>query len=94
MDGGGNTHEFVMDDTHAESAGYLAATQTPDGVVHLISSRLHYRFNLAWLEELPKVTTSSANTNGGFENRTKPTGPAGSGGSTPGGPRSGRGPRP
>jgi formylglycine-generating enzyme required for sulfatase activity len=52
MDGGGNTHEFVMDDTHAETAGYLAATQTPDGIIHLISSRLHYRFNLAWLKEL------------------------------------------
>ena len=32
-------------------AGYLAITQTPDGVIHLISSRLHYRFNLAWLKE-------------------------------------------
>lgn len=34
----------------AEVEGYLAATQTPDGVIHLISSRLHYRFNLAWLK--------------------------------------------
>ena len=25
------------------------ATQTPDGTIHLISSGLHYRFNLAWL---------------------------------------------
>jgi hypothetical protein len=25
------------------------ATQTPDGAIHLISSRLHYRFNLPWL---------------------------------------------
>ena len=40
-----------MDDTHAETAGYLAATQTPDGIIHLISSRLHYRFNLAWLRQ-------------------------------------------
>ena len=53
MDGGGNTHEFLMDDTHAEPAGYLAATQTPDGIIHLISSRLHYRFNLAWLKKVP-----------------------------------------
>lgn len=35
--------------TQAENEGYLAATQTPDGVIHLISSRLHYRFNLASL---------------------------------------------
>jgi formylglycine-generating enzyme required for sulfatase activity len=59
MDGGGNTHEFVMDDTHAEIAGYLAATQTPDGIIHLISSRLHYRFNLAWLEERPTIDGGS-----------------------------------
>ncbi|MHC4501356.1 MAG: exo-alpha-sialidase, partial [Planctomycetota bacterium] len=51
LDGGGNTHWFTMDDTHAEPRGYLAATQTPDGVIQLISSALHYRFNLAWLEE-------------------------------------------
>ncbi len=35
--------------TEAEHEGYLAATQSPDGVIHLISSRLYYRFNLAWL---------------------------------------------
>jgi hypothetical protein len=35
----------------AEHGGHLAATQTPDGVIHLISSRLHYRLNLAWLKE-------------------------------------------
>ncbi|SPE20815.1 BNR/Asp-box repeat protein [Candidatus Sulfotelmatomonas gaucii] len=50
-DGGGNTHLFLMDDTHAEPRAYLNAVQTPDGVVQLLSSRLHYQFNLAWLEE-------------------------------------------
>jgi len=50
MDGGGNTHKFTMDETHAEHAGYLAATQTPDNVIHLISSRLYYSFNLNWLK--------------------------------------------
>jgi hypothetical protein len=35
----------------AEREGYLAATQSPDGVIHLISSRLYYRLNLAWLEQ-------------------------------------------
>lgn len=50
MDGGGNTHKFILDETHAETRGYLGVTQTPDRVIHLISSRYHYRFNLAWLE--------------------------------------------
>jgi hypothetical protein len=31
--------------------GYLAAVQTPDNLIHLITSRLYYRFNLAWLTE-------------------------------------------
>lgn len=48
-DGGAHTGKFTAAPTRAEHAGYLAATQTPDGTVHLISSRLHYRFNLAWL---------------------------------------------
>ena len=48
---GFNMQKLVMDATHAEPKGYLAATQTPNGVIHLISSALHYRFNLAWLEE-------------------------------------------
>jgi sulfatase modifying factor 1 len=46
----GHTRTFHADATHAEPRGYLAATQTPDGVIHLISSGLHYRLNLAWLE--------------------------------------------
>ena len=49
MDGGGKTALFVMDATHAQLRGYLAATQTPDGIIHLLSTRLHYRFNLSWL---------------------------------------------
>ncbi|MCX5638196.1 MAG: SUMF1/EgtB/PvdO family nonheme iron enzyme [Planctomycetota bacterium] len=55
LDGGGNTGWFVMDQTHAEPKGYLAATQTPNGLIHLISSKQHYVFNLAWLKEpMPK----------------------------------------
>lgn len=50
-DGGAWTGEFTATPQSAEHAGYLAATQSPDGVIHLISSRLHYRFNLAWLKE-------------------------------------------
>ena len=45
------TRRCVATPTRAEHAGYLAATQPPDRVIHLISSRLHYRFNLPWLLE-------------------------------------------
>ena len=45
--------EFILSDTMAESGGYLAATQTRDGNVQLISSKNHYVFNLAWLKQLP-----------------------------------------
>lgn len=51
LDGGGHTKAFKIDASHAEPGGYLAATQTPDGMIHLISSRLYYRFNLAWLRQ-------------------------------------------
>jgi len=51
IDGGGNTGKFIMDDNHAEPKGYLAATQTPNGLIHLISSKQHYVFNLAWLKQ-------------------------------------------
>ena len=50
LEGGAWTGTFTLDATHAEPKGYLAATQTPDGIIHLISSKNHYRFNLAWLE--------------------------------------------
>lgn len=49
MNGGAWTGFFEMDATHAEPRGYLTATQTPDGIIHLLSSRNHYRFNLCWL---------------------------------------------
>lgn len=48
-DGGAWTRTFKTDASHAEPRGYLAATQSPDNIIHLISSKLHYRFNLAWL---------------------------------------------
>jgi hypothetical protein len=44
---------FTLSDTMAEPAGYLAATQTRDGCIQLISSKNHYVFNLAWLKQLP-----------------------------------------
>jgi formylglycine-generating enzyme required for sulfatase activity len=69
-DGGGNTGLFIMDDTHAEPRGYLAITQTPNGVIQLISSALHYRFNLAWLEykEYVLIDDLESYTDDGGEN--------------------------
>jgi formylglycine-generating enzyme required for sulfatase activity len=40
---------FELDATHGQNKSYWAATQTPDGIIHLTDSRLHYAFNLAWL---------------------------------------------
>ncbi len=40
---------FELDATHGQNKSYWAATQTPDGVIHLSDSRLYYGFNLAWL---------------------------------------------
>lgn len=51
LNGQGATGQFVMDATHAEPKGYLAAVQTPDGIIHLISSGIYYHFNLAWLKQ-------------------------------------------
>jgi formylglycine-generating enzyme required for sulfatase activity len=48
--GNGWTKKFTVDDTHAEPLGYLAVTQRPDGRIELISSGLHYEFNLAWIK--------------------------------------------
>ncbi len=49
LNGGGNTGPFDSDASHAEPRGYIQAVQSPNGMIHLISSRLHYRFNYAWL---------------------------------------------
>ncbi len=56
-DGAGHTGRFTASPTEAEPKGYLAATQTPDGVIHLISSGLYYHFNLAWLEAVDGFST-------------------------------------
>jgi hypothetical protein len=58
FDGGAWTKLFRADESNAEPKGYLAATQTPDGVVHLISSALHYRFNLAWVRQPPEISAA------------------------------------
>jgi formylglycine-generating enzyme len=53
IDGGGNTGRFTMSATSAEPRGYLSICQAADGVIHLISSKQHYAFNLAWLQTPP-----------------------------------------
>lgn len=49
--------EFVLSATTSEAAAYLAACQTRDGLIQLVSSKNHYVFNLAWLKELPSPPT-------------------------------------
>jgi len=49
LDGGGNTGRFVLGPDSAEPKGYLSICQRPDGNIHLISSKQHYAFNLAWI---------------------------------------------
>ena len=39
--------------TVSEINGYLALAQGRDGVIHLITSKNHYAFNLAWLKARP-----------------------------------------
>ena len=51
LNGGAWTQFFHMDKTHAEPRGYMALTQSPDNRIHLVSSRIYYCFNLAWLLE-------------------------------------------
>ncbi len=51
---------FPLSDTRAEPNGYLAATQTRDGRIQLLSSKNHYVFNLAWLKALPKAPAAEA----------------------------------
>lgn len=55
LDGGAWTKHFLMDATHAEPRGYMAATQSPDNLIHLVSSRLYYCFNLAWITDRQPV---------------------------------------
>ena len=42
---------FTMNRTHSDPGGYTAAKQGPDGRIHVITSRQHFIFNLAWLLE-------------------------------------------
>ncbi|MCU0917046.1 MAG: SUMF1/EgtB/PvdO family nonheme iron enzyme, partial [Planctomycetes bacterium] len=53
IDGGGNTGKFILSASSAEPRGYMSIHQTPDNIVHLISSKQYYAFNLAWLKAAP-----------------------------------------
>jgi formylglycine-generating enzyme required for sulfatase activity len=55
VDGGGNTGRFTMSATSAEPRGYLSICQAANGVIHLISSKQYYAFNLAWINTPPPV---------------------------------------
>ncbi|MHC4637239.1 MAG: SUMF1/EgtB/PvdO family nonheme iron enzyme [Planctomycetota bacterium] len=44
---------FTMSYSNAEGNGYLSSCQNPNGVINLIGNRVHYAFNLKWLETLP-----------------------------------------
>lgn len=44
---------FTMSASSAEPWGYMAICQSRNGVVHLITSKNHYSFNLAWLKQAP-----------------------------------------
>jgi formylglycine-generating enzyme required for sulfatase activity len=58
-DGPDTTHEamdgrpFKLGFSSAEPGGYNSICQAANGVIHLISSRQHYSFNLKWLETPP-----------------------------------------
>jgi sulfatase modifying factor 1 len=41
---------FTLSATQAEPRGYLSCIQSRSGLIHLITSRNHYAFNLAWVE--------------------------------------------
>jgi sulfatase modifying factor 1 len=56
MDG----HPVTLDASHSEYVGYLSVCQTPDNVVHLLSSRNHYSFNLKWLKTPPPAAPAIA----------------------------------
>ncbi len=51
--------KFVMGFNSAEPRGYLSVCQTADGLIHLIGSKQHYSFNLAWLKSPPPAAPAS-----------------------------------
>ena len=51
---------IIMDRRNAEPVGYLAVCQGADGVIHLLTSRQHYAFNLKWLMTLSPAAPPAA----------------------------------
>ena len=41
---------ITMSPTSGEPRGYMSVWQAADGIIHQITSRQHYAFNLAWLK--------------------------------------------
>lgn len=42
---------YTMNISQSEPDGYTAAKQGHDGTIHVITSRNHFAFSLAWLME-------------------------------------------
>ncbi|MHC4212740.1 MAG: SUMF1/EgtB/PvdO family nonheme iron enzyme [Planctomycetota bacterium] len=49
----------IMDKSNSEPVGYLGACQSANGLIHLVSSRNHYAFNLKWATTLPPTAPAS-----------------------------------
>ena len=45
--------QYTIDSTTGEPIGYLSVCQSQDGIIHLLSSRQHYAFNVKWLTTPP-----------------------------------------
>lgn len=50
---GRKNNSFRMSLNEAEPNGYLSSCQSADGIIHLVSNRVHYSFNRKWLETSP-----------------------------------------
>ncbi|MHC4483390.1 MAG: SUMF1/EgtB/PvdO family nonheme iron enzyme, partial [Planctomycetota bacterium] len=50
-----NGDPITISPHNTESVGYLAVCQTADNIIHLLTSRQHYAFNLKWLTTLPPM---------------------------------------
>ena len=66
MDG----HPVAMDSHFSEFVGYLSVCQTANKLIHVLSSRNHYTFNLKWLTTrppaAPPMPRASASAGGGL----------------------------
>jgi formylglycine-generating enzyme required for sulfatase activity len=49
----------TMDAHNTESVGYLSVCQSANGLIHLLTSRQHFAFNLKWLMTLPPAAPTA-----------------------------------